>query len=186
MTLDMEIEATSIADVKCLRPAVHSDSRGFFLETWNHRHFLAHGLDLQFVQDNHSHSKQGTLRGLHYQLDQPQGKLCRSVSGDVFDVVVDLRKHSPSFGQWTGQLLSAERHEMLWVPPGFAHGFLVLSETADFVYKCTDYYSPESEVVIAWDDPVLAIDWPFPAGVDPVISARDHAGVAFRDAEYFQ
>jgi len=181
----MQVESTSIADVKCLRPAVHGDSRGFFLESWNEREFARLGLDCRFVQDNHSHSRQGTLRGLHYQLDPPQGKLCRAITGCVFDVVVDLRKHSPSFGQWTGKILSDEQHEMLWVPPGFAHGFLVLSKTADFVYKCTDYYTPASEAVIAWDDPDLGIDWPLQPGIEPVVSDRDRAGVAFRDASCF-
>jgi dTDP-4-dehydrorhamnose 3,5-epimerase len=181
----MEFVPMRIPDVVLIRPRVFGDTRGFFLETWERRKFAAAGLDFDFVQDNHSRSRQFILRGLHYQLGQPQGKLVRVVTGTVFDVAVDLRRSSATFGQWVGATLSADNHEMLWVPPGFAHGFLVLSETADFVYKCTDFYSPSDERSIRWDDPDLAIEWPLPEGVQPQVAARDAAGVHFRAAEHF-
>jgi dTDP-4-dehydrorhamnose 3,5-epimerase len=175
---------TSIPGVVALEPRVFGDARGFFLESYNEKVFReAIGLDLPFVQDNHSRSTRGVLRGLHYQLRQPQGKLVRVVRGAVFDVAVDVRRSSPTFGRWVGAELSEENQRQLWVPPGFAHGFLVLSETADFLYKTTDYYAPEHERCIAWDDPTLAIAWP--ADVTPRLSAKDQQGVAFASAEAF-
>jgi dTDP-4-dehydrorhamnose 3,5-epimerase len=182
---EMRVEDTAIADVKILRPEIHSDVRGSFFESWNQREFRGAGLDLRFVQDNQSRSKLGTLRGLHYQIEQPQGRLVRAVTGSVFDVVVDLRTSSTSFGQWVGVTLSDEHHEMLWIPAGFAHGFLCLTKTVDFVYKCTDYYAPEHERTIRWDDADLAIDWPLDEGAEPILSAKDRQGLAFRDADYY-
>lgn len=181
----MHVEETAIPEVKILRPEVHGDQRGFFLEAWNQRDFREAGLDLPFVQDNHSHSKRGTLRGLHYQIEQPQGKLVRAATGRVFDVAVDLRRSSATFGKHIGITLTDERQEMLWIPPGFAHGCLVLSESADFLYKCTDYYAPEHERVVRWNDPDLDIDWPLEGGMEPILSPRDVAGQAFRDAECY-
>ncbi|HEY5667229.1 MAG TPA: dTDP-4-dehydrorhamnose 3,5-epimerase [Gammaproteobacteria bacterium] len=181
----MQIIATQLSDVKIVRPEVFGDDRGFFLETWNRAAFSEAGIDTGFVQDNHSRSARGTLRGLHYQIEQPQGKLVRVASGTVFDVSVDLRRSSPSFGQWVGVELSDENHDMLWIPPGFAHGFVVLSESADCLYKCTDYYAPEHERSILWNDAELAIDWPLPEGVAPLLSSKDRAAVAFKEAETF-
>ena len=182
----MEVVETAIPDVKLLRPKVFGDERGFFLENWNRRTFADAGLDVEFVQDNHSRSQRGTLRGLHYQIAQPQGKLVRAAAGRVFDVAVDMRRRSPTFGQWVGAELADDDHAMLWVPPGFAHGFVVLSETADFQYKCTDFYAPQHERTIRWDDPELGIEWPLPAGTEPLLSAKDQKGLAFRDAETFE
>lgn len=153
----MNIEALAIPEVLLITPRVFGDARGFFLESWNRRSFAAAGLDLDFVQDNHSRSQRGVLRGLHYQIRQPQGKLVRVVAGEVFDVAVDLRRSSPHFGRWVGARLSADNAQMLWVPPGFAHGFLVLSEQADFLYKTTDYYLPEAERCLRWDDPSVGV-----------------------------
>ena len=181
----MEVERLAIPDVVLLRPKVFGDNRGFFLESWNRRGFARIGLDFDFVQDNHSRSARHILRGLHYQVHQPQGKLVRVVSGAVFDVAVDLRRSSPTFGKWVGAQLSETNNHMLWVPPGFAHGFLVLSESADFQYKCTDYYAPEHERSVAWNDPAIGIAWPLPPGVMPQLSAKDIAGKALRDAETF-
>src|SRR5690606_22782685 len=181
----MQLRPTRIPDVILIEPRVYGDQRGFFLESWNERSFVDAGLNLRFVQDNHSRSKQWTLRGLHYQVKQPQGKLVRVVTGAVFDVAVDLRRSSPTFGQWVGATLSAENHHMLWVPPGFAHGFLVLSEFADFLYKCTDFYAPEHERAVRWDDPDIGIEWPLPAGLTPLLSPKDSQAVPFRSAEYF-
>ncbi|UAL42645.1 dTDP-4-dehydrorhamnose 3,5-epimerase [Shewanella inventionis] len=169
----MKVIDTSIADVKIIEPAVFGDERGFFMETWNQQKFedLVTGKPTKFVQDNHSKSKQGILRGLHYQTENTQGKLVRVVSGEVFDVAVDIRKGSPSFGQWVGVYLSAENKRQLWVPEGFAHGFYVTSEEAEFVYKCTDYYNPKAEISISWDDKELNINWPL---VDkPLLSNKD-------------
>lgn len=180
----MKFSTTRIADVVVVEPQVFGDERGFFMETWRGDEFAEHGIDLPFVQDNHSRSCKGVLRGLHYQIQQPQGKLARVISGEVFDVVVDLRKSSPTFGQWVGEILSAENKKLLWVPPGFAHGFYVLSETAEFLYKCTDYYAPEYERTVRWDDPELAIHWPLVNGQSPQLSAKDLAGVPFAAAEY--
>ncbi|MEW6446127.1 MAG: dTDP-4-dehydrorhamnose 3,5-epimerase [Pseudomonadota bacterium] len=181
----MNIIPTRLPDVLILEPKVFGDHRGFFLESWNCQRFAEAGLDLDFVQDNHSRSSQGILRGLHYQLIRPQGKLVRVTRGAVFDVAVDLRRDSPSFGQWAGVELSEDNHRMLWVPPGFGHGFYVLSESADFQYKCTDYYTPEHERCVAWDDPDIGIDWPLIEGRAPTLSAKDAAGVPLRDAEVY-
>ena len=167
-----------------IEPQVFGDSRGFFMETWHAEKFAAAGLDCNFVQDNHSKSVQGTLRGLHYQIRKPQGKLVRVISGEVFDVAVDLRKSSPFFGRWVGEILSAENKKMLWVPPGFGHGFYVLSSEAEFVYKCTELYAPEDERCIRWDDPELAIAWPL-LGQPPLLSAKDLAGVSLAEAELY-
>ncbi len=155
------------------------------METWQRQTFAENGIDYDFVQDNHSKSTQGILRGLHYQIQQPQGKLVRVVQGSVFDVAVDLRKSSPSFGQWVGYELSAKNHHMLWVPPGFAHGFYVMSKTAEFVYKCTDYYAPEFERSILWNDPDLAINWRLIEGEAPTLSEKDAVAPGFKDAEKF-
>lgn len=180
----MQFLPTRIPEVLVIRPEVHGDSRGFFLESWNARRFAEAGLDQRFVQDNHSRSAQWTLRGLHYQVQQPQGKLVRVVAGAAFDVAVDLRRGSRTFGHWVGELLSADDAKLLWIPPGFAHGFLVLTESADFLYKCTDFYAPEHERSIRWNDPDLAIEWPLPPGCEPRLSAKDRAGLAFAAAEY--
>jgi dTDP-4-dehydrorhamnose 3,5-epimerase len=174
---------TAIPAVVLIEPRVFSEERGFFMETWQARKFATAGLDLHFVQDNHSKSGQGVLRGLHYQVKQTQGKLVRAVAGEVFDVAVDLRRGSPTLGRWVGVTLSAENKRQLWVPPGFAHGFYVTSETAEFVYKCTDFYAPEHERSLRWDDPQLAIAWPLVGGAAPTLSAKDAAGVAFAAAE---
>src|SRR5579862_4191438 len=181
----MQFEPTAIPDVVLIRPRVFGDPRGFFFESWEERKFAAAGLDMKFVQDNHSRSARNILRGLHYQIQQAQGKLVRVVTGAVFDVAVDIRRSSPTFGRWVGRTLSDENHHMLWVPPGFAHGFLVLSESADFLYRCTDFYSPTHERAIAWNDPELGVHWPLPPDVAPVLSPKDAAAVPFRQAEYF-
>lgn len=180
----MKIIETSIPDVLIIEPKVFGDERGFFYESFNAAAFeAATGLKRQFVQDNHSKSQRGVLRGLHYQIQQPQGKLVRVVAGEVFDVAVDLRRSSPSFGRWTGVLLNAENKRQLWIPEGFAHGFVVLSETAEFLYKTTDYYAPEHERSLLWNDPELHIDWPL--DTLPQLSAKDQAGKLLRDAELF-
>lgn len=178
----MRFLPSAIADVIVIEPEVYGDARGFFLETWQADKFRQGGIDAKFVQDNHSRSRQGILRGLHYQLEQPQGKLVRVVTGRVFDVAVDLRRSSPSFGRWAGFELSEENHRMLWVPPGFAHGFYVLSDSADFVYKCSALYAREHERCIRWDDPDLGIDWPIPTHAAPLVSDKDARGTTFRDA----
>ena len=179
----MRVLPTAIPDVFEIEPAVHGDHRGFFLESWNQRDFAAAGLDLEFVQDNHSRSRGGILRGMHYQIDQPQGKLVRVITGRVYDVAVDIRRSSPTFGRWVGVWLESDRANMFWVPPGFAHGFYVAPGGADFFYKCTDFYSPEGERVIRWDDPDLAIDWPVGDDGPPRVSDRDAAGKPFGEAE---
>ena len=181
----MEFEPTAIPDVVLIRPKVFGDPRGYFFESWEERKFAAAGLDVKFVQDNHSRSARNILRGLHYQIQQSQGKLVRVVTGAVFDVAVDIRRSSPTFGRWVGVSLSEENHHMLWVPPGFAHGFLVLSESADFLYRCTDFWAPPHERAIAWNDPDLNITWPLPSGSQPILSAKDAVAGSFRDAEYF-
>ncbi len=181
----MKFEATPLQDVYLVKPHVFGDPRGFFLETWNAETFRAAGFDLPFVQDNHSRSARGILRGLHYQTEHTQGKLVRVTSGEVFDVVVDLRRSSPTLGQWYGEYLSADNHRMLWIPPGFAHGFYVTSDYADFQYKCTDIYHPASEVSLAWDDPTVGIEWPIPDGELPQLSAKDAEGLAWGDAPLF-
>ena len=177
----MRSPPTALPDVLTLEPKVFGDDRGFFYESYNQQAFqAATGLDVTFVQDNHSKSARNVLRGLHYQVEQPQGKLVRVVQGEVFDVAVDIRKGSKTFGLWVGQILSAENKKQLWVPPGLAHGFVVLSETAEFLYKTTDYDAPAHERCIAWNDPDLAINWQMQG--EPLLSAKDAAGVAFRDA----
>ena len=181
----MEFEPTEIPEVVLIRPKVFGDPRGYFFESWEERKFAAAGLDVKFVQDNHSRSARNILRGLHYQIQQTQGKLVRVVTGAVFDVAVDIRRSSPTFGRWVGVTLTDENHHMLWVPPGFAHGFLVLSESADFLYRCTDFYAPPQERAIQWNDPDLNVAWPLPAGVEPILSAKDAVAKRFRDAEYF-
>jgi len=178
----MQSSPTAIPDVLIIEPKVFGDARGFFFESFNQKAFnQATGLDMQFVQDNHSRSAKGVLRGLHYQVQQPQGKLVRVVRGAVFDVTVDIRPASPSFGQWVGVELSEANHRQLWVPPGLAHGFLVLSDSADFLYKTTDYYAPQYERCIAWNDASLAIAWPL-QGEMPLLSSKDAAGESFRIA----
>lgn len=178
---------TELPGVLVLEPKVFGDARGFFMESYNKRAFAQlTGLSPEFVQDNHSRSARGVLRGLHYQIRQPQGKLVRVTAGEVFDVAVDIRRASPHFGRWYGAVLSAENQRQMWVPAGFAHGYLVLSESAEFLYKTTDYYAPEHERAIVWNDPQLDIRWPLPAGMaGPVLSAKDKAGVLFKDAEVF-
>ena len=181
----MKATRLAIPDVVLIEPRVFGDERGFFMESFNQRAFNeATGTDHPFVQDNHSRSSRGVLRGLHYQIRQPQGKLVRVTSGAVFDVAVDLRTSSPTFGQWVGAELSADNHRQLWVPPGFAHGFLVLSNSADFLYKTTDYYAPEHERSLAWDDPDLAIAWP-EVGAAPTLSAKDAVAPSLARAETF-
>ncbi|WP_137821430.1 dTDP-4-dehydrorhamnose 3,5-epimerase [Pseudomonas sp. D(2018)] len=181
----MRATPTAIPEVLILEPKIFGDERGFFYESFNARTFAeATGIKREFVQDNHSRSQRGVLRGLHYQLQQPQGKLVRVTQGEVFDVVVDLRRSSPNFGKWAGIVLSADNKRQLWVPEGFAHGFVVLSEYAEFLYKTTDYYAPEHERCIRWDDPDLAIDWPLAEA--PQLSAKDKAGVNFKDADLFE
>jgi dTDP-4-dehydrorhamnose 3,5-epimerase len=180
----MRVIPTSIPDVLVIEPQVFGDSRGFFLESFNAKAFQqATGSDVSFVQDNHSRSQRNVLRGLHYQIQQPQGKLVRVVQGAVFDVAVDIRQSSPSFGQWVGVELTEENHRQLWVPAGFAHGFVVLSESADFLYKTTDYYAPEHERCIRWDDPEIGIEWPINA--DLQLSSKDKEGLLLRQAEVF-
>ncbi len=180
----MKVVRTSIPDVLIIEPDVFGDERGFFLESWNAREFGKQvGSDVQFVQDNHSRSQRGVLRGLHYQVRQPQGKLVRVVRGRVLDVAVDLRKPSPTFGRWVGTELSEHNLRQLWIPVGFAHGFIVLSDSADFLYKTTDYYAPEHERCVIWNDPAIGIDWPL--DIEPTLSAKDRAGVLLRDAEVF-
>ena len=179
----MKVTSCAIPDVLLIEPRVFGDERGFFYESFNQRAFnQATGLNLKFVQDNHSKSARNVLRGLHYQVQQPQGKLVRVVAGEVFDVAVDIRRNSPTFGKWVGALLSARNHHQLWVPPGLAHGFLVLSESAEFLYKTTDYYALEHERCIAWNDPTLAIDWPITSG-SPALSTKDATGTAFLQAD---
>lgn len=181
----MNFVETPLKDVYVIEPRVFGDERGFFLETWNENTFAAAGFDLKFVQDNHSRSARGILRGLHYQTEHTQGKLVRVTSGEVYDAVVDLRQGSPSFGKSFGVALSAQNHKMLWVPPGFAHGFYVMSDFADFMYKCTDLYDPGSEVTLAWDDPKANIDWPVPEGETPLLSEKDAQGLSFEQTPLF-
>ncbi|HEY4693951.1 MAG TPA: dTDP-4-dehydrorhamnose 3,5-epimerase [Bellilinea sp.] len=182
----MKIINTDIPDVKIIEPKVFPDDRGFFMETYQKRAFAEAGLPTEFVQDNHSGSRQGILRGLHYQLKQSQGKLVRVVVGEVFDAAVDLRKSSPTFGKWTGAVLSAENRRELWVPPGFGHGYYVLSDWAEFVYKVTDFYAPEWERTILWNDPQIGVQWPLVEGQLPVVSGKDAAGKLLSQAELFE
>ena len=180
----MSIIYTRIPEVLQFEPQVFTDDRGFFFEAYNDRKFPQEtGIIANFVQDNHSCSKQNVLRGLHYQIQQPQGKLIRAVVGTIFDVAVDIRKSSPTFGKWVGSELSAENKRLLWIPPGFAHGFLVLSEIAEVLYKTTDYYAPQGDRTILWNDPDLAIDWPL--STTPILSTKDEAGKSLRTAEVF-
>jgi len=180
----MKAIATRIPGVLILEPTLFGDDRGFFMESFNEREMRAAGVEAHFVQDNHSRSVRNVLRGLHYQINQPQGKLVRVVAGKVFDVAVDLRRDSATFGQWEGVELSAENKRMFWIPPGFAHGFLVLSESAEFLYKASDYYAPQFERTIRWDDPELAIAWPLDGA--PILSTKDAAGTPFRQAEVYE
>ncbi len=180
----MQTTRLAIPEVVLIEPKVFGDDRGFFFESFNQARFEeAIGRPVQFVQDNHSRSTQHVLRGLHYQIQQPQGKLVRVVQGEVFDVAVDLRKSSPTFGQWVGEVLSADNKRQLWVPEGFAHGFVVLSQTAEFLYKTTDYYAPQFERSLIWNDPHIGIDWP--NGIAPLLSAKDQAAVTLKQAEVF-
>lgn len=186
--VDMSLENLPLAipGVILLRPRVFGDDRGFFMETWNERVFCdAVGKDVRFVQDNHSRSSRGVLRGLHYQLEHSQGKLVRAVAGTIFDVAVDIRRGSRSFGRWVGSELSASNKQQLWIPPGFAHGFLVLSESADVLYKATEYYDAASDRSIAWNDPEIGIDWPL-AGVEPVLSDKDRNAIPLAQAEVYE
>jgi dTDP-4-dehydrorhamnose 3,5-epimerase len=181
----MKVLDTAIPDIKTIEPRVFGDARGFFYESFNRKTFCEQtGLDLDFVQDNHSKSTKGVIRGLHYQIERAQGKLVRVVSGKVFDVAVDIRKSSPSFGQWVGEILSAENARQLWIPPGFAHGFLVLADDTEFLYKTTNYYAPEHERTIQWNDADLAIEWPL-KGLELRLSDKDQNGTPFANAEYF-
>jgi dTDP-4-dehydrorhamnose 3,5-epimerase len=183
----MDFQRTSIPDVVLVHPRVFGDDRGFFFESFNHREFEgALGRRVEFVQDNHSLSARGVLRGVHYQQPHTQGKLVRVVRGEVFDVAVDLRRGSPTFGRWVGERLSADNKRQLWIPEGFGHGFLVLSEQAEFLYKTTDYWYPTHECCIRWDDPDLGIAWPLPYGGAPVLSAKDSKGRSLRDAPLFE
>jgi dTDP-4-dehydrorhamnose 3,5-epimerase len=178
----MNIVDTALPEVKIIEPRVFGDDRGFFLETWNARAFADAGIDETFVQDNHSRSARGVLRGIHYQVERPQGKLVRVTAGAVFDVAVDLRRSSPNFGKWVGVELSAKNFRMLWVPPGFGHGFLTLEDGTDFAYKCTDFYAPALERCVAWDDPDVGIEWPLD-GITPALSAKDTVGAALAASE---
>ncbi|HEX8962643.1 MAG TPA: dTDP-4-dehydrorhamnose 3,5-epimerase [Rhodocyclaceae bacterium] len=179
----MRVVRCEIPDVWIIEPKVYGDARGFFFESWNRRGLANLGLDVEFVQDNHSRSEKNVLRGLHYQIQHPQGKLVRVIAGEVFDVAVDMRRSSPTFGKWVGFSLSAENKRMAWIPPGFAHGFCVVSDFAEFLYKTTDYWSPEHERSVAWNDPDLAISWPLSA--PPILAAKDAAGVPFAGAQAY-
>jgi dTDP-4-dehydrorhamnose 3,5-epimerase len=179
----MKVTPTALPGVMLVEPKVFGDARGFFFESWNAQAFAEAGIDAQFVQDNHSRSAGGVLRGLHYQLRQPQGKLVRVIQGSAFDVAVDIRRSSPDFGRWVGVELSQENRRMLWVPPGFAHGFLALSETCEFLYKASEYYAPQHERAILWNDPDLAIAWPLNG--EPVLSAKDAGAPRLKDAEVY-
>ena len=182
----LKVTTTAIPEVLIIEPKVFGDNRGWFTESFNSNDFaVASNLNVAFVQDNHSFSRQWTLRGMHYQLKHTQGKLVRVTVGSVFDVAVDMRKDSITFGKWVGVELSSENHKQLWVPPGFAHGFLVLSETAEFLYKTTDYYAPQSEVCLSWCDPAVKIDWPIPLGKQALLNAKDAAGLAWDAAPKF-
>jgi dTDP-4-dehydrorhamnose 3,5-epimerase len=181
----MQFTPTTIPDVILIKPNVFADERGFFLESYQKQRFSEAGIALDFVQDNHSKSQHGVLRGLHYQIQQPQGKLVRVIAGEVFDVAVDIRKNSPTFGKWVGDYLSAENKKMLWVPVGFAHGFLVTSPSAEVLYKTTDYYAPQGERSIMWNDPTINITWPL-KGLKPTLSSKDGAAKFLNEAEVFE
>jgi len=180
----MKTIPTAIPEVLIFEPKVHGDKRGYFMETWRKSDFAQMGFDLEFVQDNQSKSNHGILRGLHYQINNPQGKLIRVVQGEIFDVVVDMRKSSSTFGQWVGVILSEENKQQLWVPPGFAHGYYVVSESAEMVYKCTDYYSPDDEHSLLWNDSALSIDWPL-GDTTPVLSEKDNLGLPLSEAKIY-
>lgn len=182
----MKIISTYIPDVKIIEPAIFKDKRGFFFETWQQKRFDSEIVPRSFVQDNLSGSVKGTLRGLHYQASNTQGKLIQVIAGEVFDVAVDIRKSSPDFGKWVGEIISSQNRKQLWIPEGFAHGFYVISEWAEFTYKCTNFYSPESEQTIIWNDPDIGIKWPIPKGEQPIVSEKDCAGKLFKDAIYFE
>ncbi|MFH0255784.1 dTDP-4-dehydrorhamnose 3,5-epimerase [Vibrio rumoiensis] len=182
----MKVIDTNIADVKIIEPQVFGDERGFFMETWQQKKFEELVAQRTFVQDNHSKSSKGILRGLHYQTENTQGKLVRVISGEVYDVAVDLRKSSKTFGQWVGVVLSAVNNRQLWVPEGFAHGFYVMSEEAEFVYKCTDYYNSSAEHSLIWNDPAIGIKWPVTSGKEPLLSEKDRNGQLFSEAEVFE
>ena len=181
----MKFKPQAIADVILIEPDVFGDERGFFMEIWHARKFADAGIDATFVQDNHSRSTKSILRGLHYQVRQPQGKLVRAIAGEIFDVAVDLRRRSTNYGQWLGVVLSSANKNMLWVPPGFAHGFYVISDIAEVIYKCSDFYAPEHERCLRWDDSDLRIDWPLVGGAAPIVSAKDAVGLSFREAESY-
>lgn len=181
----MKVINTKIEDVKIIEPQVFGDERGFFMETWQEKLFQEKVANRTFVQDNHSKSKKGILRGLHYQTNNTQGKLVRVISGAVYDVAVDLRKESPTFGQWVGEILSEENKRQLWIPEGFAHGFYVLTDSAEFVYKCTNYYDPESEQSLLWNDPDIGIQWPFQHSEIPLLSAKDTNGKLLKESKVF-
>ena len=181
----MKVVGTPIDGLLIIEPQVFGDERGFFIETWQAERYREAGVEGTFVQDNHSRSRRGILRGLHYQIQNPQGKLVRVTAGEVFDVAVDLRRSSKTFGQWHGVILSAENHRQFWVPPGFAHGFYVMSESADFNYKCTDYYSPDFERSLLWDDAEVGIEWPLVDGEHPQLSQKDAAASSLTNAEVF-
>ncbi|MCP3921780.1 MAG: dTDP-4-dehydrorhamnose 3,5-epimerase [Desulfobacterales bacterium] len=181
----MKIVETKIPDLKVIEPEVFGDDRGFFMETYQKKKLLSAGISDDFVQDNHSKSTQGILRGLHFQKKNTQGKFVRVISGEVFDAAVDLRKDSPTYGMWEGVILSAENKKMFWVPEGFAHGFYVTSESAEFIYKCTNYYDPEYECSIAWNDPTIGIEWPLTNSQLPSLSQKDNKGVTLEEAGYF-
>jgi dTDP-4-dehydrorhamnose 3,5-epimerase len=182
----MQFTNTELPDVILIQPRIFEDQRGFFLESYQKERFAAAGIHADFVQNNHSASTKGVLRGLHYQIRQPQGKLVRVVVGEIFDVAVDLRRHSPTFGHWVGVTLSSEKKNQLWVPPGFAHGFYVTSEKAEILYKATDYYAPQWERSLLWNDPMLGIHWPIIKGEIPILSEKDRQGVLLSDAETYE
>ena len=181
----MQLQPTRLPEVLLITPRVFGDARGYFFESWHAQQFRQAGISAAFVQDNHSHSLRHTLRGLHYQRQHPQGKLVRVARGEVFDVAVDVRRSSPRFGQWAGALLSEANHAMLWIPPGFAHGYLALSAEVDFLYKCTEFYLPEDERAIRWDDAAIGVNWPLPEGSTPIVSARDAAAPLLATADCF-
>ena len=182
----MNFFPTSIPEVIRVEPRVFGDARGFFMETYRADQMAAAEIPAHFVQDNHSGSQKNILRGLHYQIRQAQGKLVRAVSGEIFDVAVDLRRSSPSYGRWVGEVLSADNKRMLWIPPGFAHGFYVLSNWAEVLYKASEYYSPEWERTLIWNDPTVGIRWPIPAGVEPILSSKDASGARLAEAEVYE
>jgi len=182
----MNFFPTEIPDVILVEPKIFKDERGFFLEVYQAKIFEAAGIHFNFVQDNHSGSTQHILRGLHYQIQHPQGKLVRAIAGEIFDVAVDLRKHSPTFGKWVGRILTSENKHQLWIPPGFAHGFYVISEWAEVHYKATDYYAPQFDRSMLWSDPQIGISWPIPEGIRPILSVKDENAKSFEDAEVFE